>query len=608
MRRAVLVLGVCGLFVPARDAVADVRVNTYTTGNQVSPAVAMGPGGDFVVVWQGPQSTAGFDRNVFGRRYGADGLPLGGEFLVSSHTTGDGSHYPSVALQPSGGFVVVWTQPGGVYSRVYDASGAPVGPAAPVNDPGGTHRRGVVATDAAGNFVVAWQGDEDIWARRFDTLGQPLGAPMLVNSYTTDSQRSPAIAVTPTGDFVVVWTDHYYDRSITGVVGRRFDASGAPLGGSFLVNTYTTGRQDDPDVGVAASGAFVVAWDGQDGSGTLARRFDAAGTAEGPEFIVNEVTAASQGRSSVAVGPGGAFLVAWRGENSTTNTLDDVQARHYDAAGQPLGGQFRVNGHADYNQDSMDVASGADGRYAVAWMSFDQDASGWSVFADRLGEDPVFRDGFESGGLSAWTAASTDGGDLAVTPEAALAGTTQGLQAAVDDTAGLYVEDHSPAGESRYRARFYLDPNSFEMGEALGHRRTRVFVAFLENPTRRVIAIVLRNIGGGYELQAHLRLDEADRPTSGSRRLRTPFHPIANAPHWVEFDWRRATEPGAGDGRFDLWVDGFHAWALTGVHNAESVVDFVRLGTLSVKGGASGELRFDEFTSRTQTYIGPSVP
>ena len=66
-------------------------------------------------------------------------------------------------------------------------------------------------------------------------------------------------------------------------------------------------------------------------------------------------------------------------------------------------------------------------------------------------------------------ATQTDGGDLTVEAGAAMGGTTRGLQAAVDDTAGLFVEDDSPTDENRYRARFYLDPAGFDPGEATDH-------------------------------------------------------------------------------------------------------------------------------------------
>ena len=85
----------------------------------------------------------------------------------------------------------------------------------------------------------------------------------------------------------------------------------------------------------------------------------------------------------------------------------------------------------------------------------------------------------------------------------------------------------------------------------------------------------------------------------------TGFFPIADGPHSVEIDWRRATGPDANDGAFSLWIDGNLVSSLAGIDNSAAGVDFVRMGALSVKLGANGILYWDEFDSRRQEYIGP---
>ena len=70
----------------------------------------------------------------------------------------------------------------------------------------------------------------------------------------------------------------------------------------------------------------------------------------------------------------------------------------------------------------------------------------------------IFADDFESGDLSAWFNSVTDGGDLSVSAAAAVEG-GYGLEAVVDDTNPIYVEDASPVNDKRYRARFYVDLN-----------------------------------------------------------------------------------------------------------------------------------------------------
>jgi hypothetical protein len=185
---------------------------------------------------------------------------------------------------------------------------------------------------------------------------------------------------------------------------------------------------------------------------------------------------------------------------------------------------------------------------------------------------------------------------LSVSNFAALANTSFGLGALVDDTATIFVQDDSPNDEDLYRARFYFDPNGFDPGETSGHLRMRILISF-DTLNQRVITLVLRRLGGLYSLRARVRRDDGTRAD-------TAFVGISDAPHAIEFDWRRATIPTADDGFFELFVDGASKATLTGLDNNASGIDFTRMGALTVKSGAAGTLRFDEFESRLLTYIG----
>ena len=105
-------------------------------------------------------------------------------------------------------------------------------------------------------------------------------------------------------------------------------------------------------------------------------------------------------------------------------------------------------------------------------------------------------------------------------------------------------------------------------------------------------------MGGQYSVMARARRDDNSQYNTG-------FFPISDGPHFVEVDWQRASGPDANDGSFELWIDGASVHAATTLDNSLSAVDFVRLGALSVKVGASGTLYWDEFESRRQGGIGP---
>src|SRR5262249_26439083 len=119
------------------------------------------------------------------------------------------------------------------------------------------------------SFDIAWEagsgidadGDGNaIFARRFAANGTPLSGDFLVNTYTTSHQQWPALAVAPDGSFAVTWMSLGQDGSGEGVYAQRYAADGTPVGAEFRANSYTTGDQYIPAIGVDAAGDLVIAW------------------------------------------------------------------------------------------------------------------------------------------------------------------------------------------------------------------------------------------------------------------------------------------------------------------------------------------------------------
>ena len=616
--RSVTVAGVLAVVLSAaanaQDPVGpEFRVNSFTTLSQYRPAVGADADGNFVVVWRS-SGQDGSESAVVGQRFDRLGTPRGAEFVVNTFTTGTQS-YPAVAVDASGRFVITWRSNGqdgdnyGIFARRFDTAGTPLGVSEfRVNATTTGNQSGpAVAYGPNGDFVVVWESlgqDGSYWGlfgRRFDSSGGAVGTEFPVNTHTTSSQRRPVVAVAPDGTFVVVWQSFGQDGSSYGVFARRFDTAGSPTGPEFRVNAVTTGYQEDPDVAMDGQGNFVVVWQDwprDDGSfSVMGQRFDAAANPLGGEFLANTFTTGHQLRPTVAREPSGDFVVAWASAPSQDGSSYGVFAQRFDASGVRVGNEFQVNTHTPSRQSMPDVASLGEGRFVVAWESYYQDGSGAGVFAQRYG-DLVFRDDFETGDTSRWSAEATDAGDLAVTVAAAMKFTTFGLQAFVDDTTGLFVQDDTPKDETTYRARFYFHPGDFDPGQAQGHFRTRIFIGFEEAPTRRLFALVLRRQGSQYSLMGRTRRDDNTQADTG-------FFPIATAQHFIELRWKRAGAAGANDGIFELWIDGIAQASMTTLDNDVSAVDFVRMGALSVKSGASGTLFFDEFESRRETMVGP---
>ena len=202
--------------------------------------------------------------------------------------------------------------------------------------------------------------------------------------------------------------------------------------------------------------------------------------------------------------------------------------------------------------------------------------------------DLIFKDGFESGSFSAWSANSNNGGRLSVSAGAALEG-NYGLQAAFSNTTNMLVRNDSPNAETRYRARFYFNPNSISM--ATGDNIT--LLQGLDAGSNIVLSIQFNRSSTGYQLRAR------SHDSGSAVFVNTPYVTISNAVHTVEVDW-------GNDGHLTFWIDGIQQANLTGINNSIYKIETIRLGAPNVSiTGTSGSFYIDAFESRRSTYIGP---
>ncbi len=326
---------------------------------------------------------------------GQEGSAPGTEFQVNSHTTLSQT-FPAISADRDGDFIVVWesfSQDGsafGVFGQRFDGDGIPQGGEFQVNVATiNSQRRPVVALVPTGEFVVAWSDSSQdgnqagVFGRRFDSTGSPLGGEFQVNTYTFGVQDDPAVSADGLGNFVVVWDSYQQDSSSYGVFGRRYDSAGTPQGIEFLVNSHVNLSQSTPTVAINASGDFVVAWQSyaQDGGafGVFARGFGGVATGE---FRVNTHTAGNQYDPHIAINDSGDFVVVWT-DNILDGNLTGVFARIYDSNGTPLGDEFQVNTYTTGHQRRPSVAMGDTGNFMVLWES-QQDGDGFGIFGQRF--------------------------------------------------------------------------------------------------------------------------------------------------------------------------------------------------------------------------------
>ncbi|MCA9096637.1 MAG: hypothetical protein KDA68_24320, partial [Planctomycetaceae bacterium] len=83
------------------------QVNSFTNEDQRFPSIGMDADGDFVITWE--SSGLGLSGNgIYAQRYNSAGVPQGSEFQVNSYTTGSQVR-PSIAMDADGDYVITWS-------------------------------------------------------------------------------------------------------------------------------------------------------------------------------------------------------------------------------------------------------------------------------------------------------------------------------------------------------------------------------------------------------------------------------------------------------------------------------------------------------------------
>ena len=228
------------------------------------PAIAEDALGNFVVVWSS-DSQDGDGRGIRGQRFDSSGERVGSEFQVNTYTTGDQT-LPSVAIGPEGDFVVVWNSAGqdgsssGVFGARFDRHGTPFGGEFPVNVYTAGAQQAPRIADGGRGVVAVWESaDEDgdgfgVFGRRQNLLGEKLAVDEAAAPATTSDHNG----VLEPGETVFVapsWRN-------VGAVALSFSGS-APGPPPCAFGTPCVGTSDgSADYGTVAAGALGICNDG----------------------------------------------------------------------------------------------------------------------------------------------------------------------------------------------------------------------------------------------------------------------------------------------------------------------------------------------------------
>jgi len=263
----------------------EVRINGHTDQHQLVPSLAALSDGGFVAVWRSSANT-----DIYGQRFDKSGGKLGGEFRVNTYTT-DHQHSPAVAAFADGGFVVVWHsknqigQGYEIYGQRYDAGGIKVGGEFLINETTANDQlRPHVATLAEGGFLVAWTDDGRDgdtlggYAQRFDAEGARVGSEIAFYDSAAEgvaAQEVNSVLGLPDGGFLVSWRSEHVTANGRDVYVRRFGADGTPVGDPVLLDDRVAGTQEGAALALRNDGQIATVWTAPDGVDTGSGIFSA---------------------------------------------------------------------------------------------------------------------------------------------------------------------------------------------------------------------------------------------------------------------------------------------------------------------------------------------
>jgi hypothetical protein len=258
------------------------RVNQDTNGNHVNPKVAA-VGSEYVVVWQ---SIVNGDSNILVAGFAADGTRLFPDQVVNQVTVGTQSN-PSVAINSSGNFVVVWEDHSGrdanIVGRAFDTGirtpndpsddGRPLTSQFDVNTAVNDQTRPTVAIDDSSRFATVWedwgasgQNPEGVKARFLYISEQSHVHTWMSTRYIRSPSSGryvgePSIAMNAAGRFVTAWketkvtNDTEWEVHFTGN-----NSDGTSLIAERTMSTSTTAAQPSVAMGRGTGEDFILAW------------------------------------------------------------------------------------------------------------------------------------------------------------------------------------------------------------------------------------------------------------------------------------------------------------------------------------------------------------
>jgi Ca2+-binding RTX toxin-like protein len=378
-----------------------------------APSVATLPDGTSLIAWVSYNSTTSTDCEIRARWIGADGQPLGDDFVVNT-TTQEFQWQPVVTATASGRVFLAWDSGDGGDGDGVGVRGVlldPLDRAPPpdflINQPavgegiynGQNNQQDVTLTPLAdGRVFAAWTSydgsDGDGYAIRgrfFTSVGTPTGNDFLINQAGKGAQYSPSSTVLTDGRILVTYLSTSYTDGTSSFLGRIFGPDGAAQASELTISSTSAVWTYSAEVTALSDGGALVVWfqsgpridDPEGGNpsygpGTVrARVIGSDGQPKGANFAVNSTALdfpyAKPALTSLV---DGRVLVVWHSGDSGDGDPGALRGRMIGADGTLIETDFVINTTPINNQSSPALSALDDGRVLISWTSDDAMTAG----------------------------------------------------------------------------------------------------------------------------------------------------------------------------------------------------------------------------------------
>jgi hypothetical protein len=279
------------------------------------------------------------EQDIYGQRFSAEGRPIGARFRVNRVQTGL-QRNPAVAVGPGGKFLIAWDSsdgvsgvgPGdGVHARAFTARGLAVGAESKLDEFAGVAARQPALAAGRDGYLMVWEGDGDgtegaeIFGRLLDVRGEAVGPQFRLNGTTARDQRAPAVAAGADGGYLAVWYSGIETPGRYRIFGQAVGGDGGLLGPELTVSASDVERAHVlPEIAASSTGEFLVGWlmwYGDFQTAVVGVHLDHLGNPIGESFRISQHQTSTR-TVAMAAGPRGDYLVTWEGFTTGTRAED----------------------------------------------------------------------------------------------------------------------------------------------------------------------------------------------------------------------------------------------------------------------------------------------